>query len=275
MLKHKNLLRKWSILTLLAMIVFLVTMALPAQAAQEISQVQGYVTVYQLNIRSGPDTSYGIVTVVYRGQTLALTGRTANSVWVRVNAGSYSGWAYTSYIYSETPIQNLPVVGDNQPGPTPFGYVGVPYLNLRSGPGLNYSIVAGLERNTELGLIGRNGDASWVQISWGPGSAWVYTRYIWTNYPINSLPITDGNQPGPRPAAWVGVYRLNFREGPGLNYPVVALLGRGTSVTLLGRNTDGSWVMVDLGNSQVAWAMRSFLHTRYPIMDLPLIMTAN
>jgi uncharacterized protein YraI len=60
-----------------------------------------------------------------------------------------------------------------------------------------------------------------------------------------------------------------------LTFPIVVVLGRGAQVGLLGRNTDGSWVMVDLGRGGVAWASRDFLQTNYPIMDLPLIMTSG
>jgi len=274
MWKNGDLVKKASLLALLTALIFLAATALPAQAAQEISQVKGYVTVNQLNIRSGPGTSYNVVTVVYRGQTLALTGRTGDSVWVRVNAGDYTGWAYAGYVYSDWPISNLPVVADGpQPGPTPFGYVGVSYLNLRAGPGYNYPIIAGLEHNTEVGLIGRNAAGSWLQISWGAGPAWVYAPYVWTSSPMSKLPITDNTPPPSQPTARVGAYRLNFREGPGLTFSIITVRGRGAQVTLLGRNNDGSWLMVDLGNGQVAWAIRSFLQTNYPVMNLPLIMT--
>lgn len=259
---------------LLALLVCLITAALPAQA-QELRQAQGMVMVNQLNIRSGPATSYNLVTVVYRGQTLALTGRTGDSAWVRVNAGSYSGWAYAAYLASDTPIPNLPVVGEPQPGPTPFGYVAVPYLNLRAGPGLNYPIIAGLERHTEMGLIGRNTDGSWIQISWGSSGAWVYASYLWTSYPLSNLPVTGNTPPPAQPLAWVTSYRLNFRSGPGFTFPIVAVLGRSAGVTLLGRDYAGTWLMVDIGQGQVAWAKRSFLQTNYPVMNLPLIMTGN
>ncbi len=37
-------------------------------------------------------------------------------------------------------------------------------VNIRSGPGLNYSVIGTLNANTLMPIVGRNGDASWWQI---------------------------------------------------------------------------------------------------------------
>jgi hypothetical protein len=71
---------------------------------------------------------------------------------------------------------------------------------------------------------------------------------------------------------------LNIRQGPGTNYPTVgASLSRGTRLTPLGRNNDGSWVSVRVGGSgREGWVNASSqyvscnqLITRLAIHDVP------
>lgn len=45
---------------------------------------------------------------------------------------------------------------------------------------------------------------------------------------------------------------VNLREGPGITYPVVGSLPAGTEVTVVGRNEDGSWLLVETGSGN-AW----------------------
>lgn len=60
----------------------------------------GYVRAGQLNIRSGPDLGHSVITVVYRNDTLGLTGRTADNSWLRVRLPltGQEGWAAAHFI---------------------------------------------------------------------------------------------------------------------------------------------------------------------------------
>ncbi len=259
----------------LGAVLFSGVMMLPP-AVQAAGEPLGTITIYQLNIRSGPDTSYGIVAIARRGEAVSLLGRNTSGSWLKVRlANGQEGWGYTNYIQSTVPLVELPVLVGPQPDPQPNGTVNVFYLNVRSGPGTGYPIVGSLGRGAWLNLLGRNAAGSWLQVSQpGRNPAWVYAAYVSTDYPLSNLPVVGGEpQPGPQPSARVATYRLNFRTGPGLTFPVMANLPRHAQVTLLGRNTDGSWVMVDLGNGQVSWAYSAYLATGYPIMNLPLIQT--
>ena len=248
------------------------------QPALAVGEPVGHPTVYRLNIRSGPGTSFSVIGMAHPGQALKLLGRNQSTTWVQISLpNSNLGWAYAAYIQSQTNLFDLPVVDNSSPPPgiTPLGDVRVPYLNVRSGPGYNYQIISGLNWNTTVTLLGRNAAGSWLQVYLpnGNNQGWVYARYIYTTYPVYSLPVVDSDPwPTPQPVAYVNVYRLNFRSGPGYTFPIVAQLPRGVQVDLLGRNYDSSWVMVELNHGQVAWVYATYLRTQYPLADLPLIM---
>ena len=52
---------------------------------------------------------------------------------------------------------------------------------------------------------------------------------------------------------------LNLRAGPGTNFDKVTSVPAGTAVTALGTNSDGSWVVVQVGG-QYGWLKVEFLN---------------
>ena len=70
----------------------------------------GTVTAYHLNVRSGPGTSYNILTVVNNGEQLVLNYRNSAATWLRVTLPNGSqGWVYSGFVRSTTPFNSLPV----------------------------------------------------------------------------------------------------------------------------------------------------------------------
>lgn len=52
---------------------------------------------------------------------------------------------------------------------------------------------------------------------------------------------------------------MNLRAGPGTNFDKVTSVPAGTAVTALGTNSDGSWVVVQVGG-QYGWLKVEFLN---------------
>jgi uncharacterized protein YgiM (DUF1202 family) len=86
------------------------------------------------------------------------------------------------------------------PSVTPAGlkYCVVPaLLNLRSGPGTQYSIVA-IEAQGICGQVtARNADASWAYMSTGKYTGWAYVKYLSGTGDISSLPVFKQFTPTP------------------------------------------------------------------------------
>jgi hypothetical protein len=68
------------------------------------------------------------------------------------------------------------------------------YLNVRSGPGVSYSIISVIPRNTVVQLAGyRNANATWVKIILSNGTkGWVNASYLSSTYPFANLIVGDG-----------------------------------------------------------------------------------
>jgi uncharacterized protein YraI len=71
--------------------------------------------------------------------------------------------------------------------------VNTAFLNFRTGPGTNNSIIAAYPRNTVVTLMGRNNVGSWVYVMVPNGQlGWMHAGSIATFYPINTLPVVSG-----------------------------------------------------------------------------------
>jgi len=154
-------------------------------------------------------------------------------------------------------------------------------LNVRQGPAPTFTSIAQLNNRTGLTLLGRNADASWVEISVGTVRGWVNARYIATAVNLASLPQTWGATviaPTPQPAqpsAIVNTPFLNLREGPGANFGILRKMARGQTMTLQGRNADARWVLVVLPDGQTGWASARYLAMTVSASSLPLASTTG
>ncbi len=93
---------------------------------------------------------------------------------------------------TSTPMQIPTPTYTASPSPTAAGlkYCVVPaLLNLRSGPGTQYSVVA-IEAQGICGLVtARNGDSSWAYITTGKYTGWAFVKYLSGEGDISSLPL--------------------------------------------------------------------------------------
>jgi hypothetical protein len=102
------------------------------------------------------------------------------------------------------PPQPTPTLSQAAPTPTsvitpthtPSARVNYEFLNVRSGPGITFTLLTRLEQNATLSLLGRNDDNTWVRIRLPDGrEGWAYTQYIQASVAIASLPLATALPP--------------------------------------------------------------------------------
>ena len=64
---------------------------------------------------------------------------------------------------------------------------------------------------------------------------------------------------------------LNVRTGPAVVYEVIGILKQGDAVSLLGRNDNGSWVLISTNDGLEGWVSSSYLQTNTPVASLAVI----
>lgn len=153
------------------------------------------------------------------------------------------------------------------------------YLNVRTGPGIQYSIITTLVKNQTVNLTGyRNADANWVQITMSDGTkAWLSGKsyYLQTNVNIANMPVWQGTPSSPAPTSGTGniqnAYYVNVRSGPGVSYPVITAVASGTNVTLIGRNGNSTWLKMRLPNGTIGWMNAYYVSNSASFPSLPVL----
>jgi uncharacterized protein YgiM (DUF1202 family) len=234
-----------------------------------------------LNVRSGPGLGYQSIAVVYQGQSVGLLGRWAGNNWVLIRLwNGTEGWVNSYYLQTSVPVTTLPVVGAPAPAPTPIppaqgplGVVNTGALNVRTGPAPTYPSQAVVFTGQQLPLIGRNATATWAKVQLPNGAqGWVNAYYLLANVAIGSLPVVDAPAPVPdQSLGSVSTGAVNVRSGPGAEFNSIAVLSGGTTVVLLGRNADASWLLVRLSNGVQGWIRSNLLQTNVSIWTLAIV----
>jgi uncharacterized protein YraI len=158
------------------------------------SGVYASVNTYALNVRTGPGTSFDILTQVLRGTTFSVIARNADNSWVQImDNGIGVAWVSAFYVTFNGNVAGLPVAN----GPTGTGNAtgvrGQAYatVRVRSGPGFNFGQIDTLDWQTIVDIVGRDSTGSWLQIRNGSEIGWVYGAYIVViSGDISNVPIT-------------------------------------------------------------------------------------
>lgn len=183
------------------------------------------VSTNTLNVRSGPGTEFGILTKITRGQVVSLLGRNTNGTWAKIRTSTgIEGWVSTALILPNVAISSLPDLSGTVVSPTPVPVTGnsatvsTSRLNVRQGPGTNFSVITFVTRSTVLQMLGRTADNLWVLVKIPDGrQGWVSAAYLVPAVPITNLPITSGpvttlptaTSPAPVTTVWYGEFFNN------------------------------------------------------------------
>ena len=256
------------------------------------------------DVYSGPDFGYSKIDTVNQNQTVTLLGRNNDSSWVYVTTpNNVTGWMTTTYLSASVPISTLPVVivATATPGtatatpqvstPTAVpanatAVINTGKLNVRSGPGIEYSIVTAVNYGETVGLLARNPESTWALIRTSQAvDGWVNVKYITPNVAISSLPIVGTAvtaTPGPQAtatiagptavpgAAYVTASTLNVRAAAGLSYARVDQVYYGNTVWVNGRNLDTTWISLITPDGVAGWVNAKYIASNINFSTLPV-----
>jgi heat shock protein HslJ/uncharacterized protein YraI len=148
-------------------------------------------------------------------------------------------------------------------------------INVRSGPGSQYSSYGVVSIGTSSEVIGVSEDGEWwvvkVSIEYAPdGRGWVNAEFVDVtgaeNVPvIPTPPLGDIEFPPPEsgsPTATV-LLPVNVRAGPSTDYSSFGIAPTGARAQVVGTNEDGTWwvikVSADLSPEEQGWVSADFV----------------
>ena len=154
---------------------------------------------------------------------------------------------------STPPPADLPTPAPGKPMAT-----ATDFINVRTGPSLNYPILGVAPPGSTAEIIGKSEDGGWWAVKLpdnqaGIGEAWVSADYTEAegaeNVPILSAPpLDDIIIPTPEPGAPTAeaLDAINVRSGPGTDYPSYGVAPEGMLFEVVGVSEDGGWWVVSI-----------------------------
>lgn len=171
----------------------------PAQSQGDMLEVTGN----SVNIRSGPGTTYAVAGRANRGDKYRLLGKSGDWYKIEVNGGS--AWITGQYTsISPGAVSRGPLTDTG--GSADWAVINGTNVNIRSGPGTNYSVVSTASRGDRFLLADRSADWYKVFLN-GGGTGWVVSWLVEVDQEREQLSENGGIMPpklpvpaGPQPS---------------------------------------------------------------------------
>lgn len=187
------------------------------------------------NFRTGPGMAYGVITPIYNGTSLRVTGLSKNSsdgvTWGQTSYNGSSGWIALNETYcsdmetASTAVYDVTVTQQDN-------------IYLRRGPGAEYDVISRpqngqvlrIDRTMVNSFDGRpwgrttyNGAQGWVSLNWTyRNSGKTYNQSQNVSFYNNKYTIKVTSSDG----------YVNFRSGPGRSYGVIQPIYNGAVLNI-------------------------------------------
>ncbi len=194
---------------------------------------------------------------------------------------------------SATPTQLVSPTPTLTVSPTPMstalpegmlvGVVTARGLNVRAGPGIEYTRLGAVAGGTKLILSGRNESGTWVRgrVEGEDLKGWLSAKYMRIDGDVMTLPVLElrpaESQATPTTGtvselkAAVTAHGLNVRAGPGIEYARLGAVAGGTELILSGRNEPGTWVRGQAPEEGLeGWLSAKYMKIDGDVMSLPV-----
>ena len=193
----------------------------------------GTVNVPVLNVRSGPSTSYSVVGKLTRGYKVTI--EKTQEGWGKIS----DGWVKLDYVSgyssgsSSSSGSTTIVPGGTSVNVNNDVVVTASQLNVRQGPGTNYSKVGTLNSGDRVTLLEIKGN--WGRI----GKGWISLSYV------RNLGAASGETVTANSTVRVTADALRIRDGAGIQYAEVGMLTNGYQVVV--ERVQGNWGKISDG----------------------------
>ncbi len=250
-----------------------------------------------LDLKASPAANAETIGSVPAEQILYANGATPDGSWYLVEHDEGTGWVPASSVevirvasaqaqppttpgtVPTTPL--TPVLGQpSGPGlvvpvpqrARPYVIVNTSFLNIRSGPGANYTTVQTVNGGTELDLLASTPDAVWFQVQ-GPGViGWVNSEFVIFRGDFDNVPIVRYQDAVGvmSPVEAIVSAPINVYRGAGVETGLLGTAPAGLVLPVVGRTADGGWLQVQTSIG-TGWVLASTVTVRGDMSRVPLV----
>jgi glucose/arabinose dehydrogenase len=156
-------------------------------------------------------------------------------------------------------------------------------VNLRSGPGTGYAVLAVARSGENYPVTGKSSDGRWWRVELSGEHAWIFASLVEAanTDAVAVVPAEATTRPSstrPAPAASTDdplasvAQRMNVRGGPGTNYPIVGSAQAGSRFAITGKNAAGTWWQIDF-SGRPGWLFAGLVQAtnagQTPVVNAP------
>ena len=148
----------------LALIMALTCISISASAAGAVKSGIGFVTASALRLRSEPNTNCETLDVAYNGEVVVVIDKLGD--WYKVIYDLQEGYMHSDYLS----------VLDRENAELGYGRINATYVNLRTGPSTNHSVVRTSNQGDQAYIIGLN--CGWYKVNYGEDICYIRSDYV-------------------------------------------------------------------------------------------------
>ena len=225
----------------------------------EISQTPAALTqTYALFAYSGPGLAYDIVATIPRGTwaEIIAVGDCPPNVWYQVIVPGLDEPVWVIRDFVKVAIGSLagiprygvtdffPPAADDRP----IAVTQPITMNVRSGPGLTYNVVAVVPQDTQARIYGIDPTGDWILVELEGHNAlvWIYCHMTEVRGSVEGVRRVTAAEVAAQPAVLVQPGAVFARSSPGTEYSSTALLPKGTWARITGIGPDPQWLRIQI-----------------------------
>ena len=207
------------------------------------------ITTVRVHFRTGAGTNYSSMGILDKGVKVSYISEIGN--WTKVEYDSKTGYICSDYLEK----------GESNATPTSTMYTTPEIgLNLRKGPGTNYSVIRTLSKGTAVTV--HSSSNGWSKISANGVEGYVSTSFLSSTNPSTNSSTSNETTSTPTTTMYVTPDAgLNLRKGAGTSYSVIKTLSKGTAVTV--HSSSNGWSKVSV-NGVEGYVSTSYLSSTKP-----------
>ena len=253
---------------------------------REISLVPAALTQpYALYAYSGPGLAYDRVAVLPRGTwaEIIAIGDCPPNVWYQIVVPGLDEpvWVVRDFVkVAIGSLAGLPIYGvtDFTPPAADERSIAVTLpetLNVRTGPGLEYDVVAEVPQGTQARIYGIDPSESWFQVELDGYTSllWIYRYMTQVEGSLVGVRHVTAREIAAQPAVLIQPRAVFARSGPGTEYNAVTILPKGTWAAITGVGPRSEWVRIQVaGMDEPVWVYCDLVKTIGSLAGVPLVV---
>ena len=233
---------------------------------QEETTAKKYKTTGNLNMRTGPATTYDRIATLPLGTVVTPMKFSSDGKWAQVKYNNQIGWISVDYIkLDETSTPVKPEDPSDKPSEKTqkFSgkYITSANLTLRKGSGKSYQAISTIPQGTKVEATEITLDENWMKVTYNGQTGWVNSDYL---NEADTIDEEDANPDYELPNNALGddfytTSALYFRVNASSNSSLICQIPKNTKVVLLKFNSDASWAQV-IYNNKTGWVLAQYLN---------------